>query len=150
DVLGCRGDARQPDHQRVAEENLRKRLPDNRLEAGAPKTLRSMLTRGAGSEIRVDEEDGRPAVLRVVERVHLAFTCGSEPIVLEQMRLEALERDRFQKTRRHDPIGVDVASPHWQRPAFDVLDAFDRHHRTPAGVSLSSSRTSVTWPAMAA
>ena len=41
----------------------------------------------------------------------LPFRFELLPIVLEQVTLEAVERDRLQETRRDDPVGVDVISP---------------------------------------
>ena len=46
-----------------------------------------------------------------------ALRCDLGAIVLEQVLLEAFERDRLEKPRRDDAIGVDVVARQRQRRA---------------------------------
>ena len=64
-------------------------------------------------------------------------------IVLEEVLLEAVERDRLQEARRDDAIRVDVVAAQRERPAGDLADLLN-------GASPSSPRTSTTSPATAA
>src|SRR5437016_5435680 len=109
-----------------------------------------MLARRAGSEIPVCEKNRRALVRRLVERMQLPGAFGGEAVVLEDVLLEPVEGDRLEKPRRHDAVGVDVFAAHRQRAPFDDLNLFGAHHRTPAGTSSTSSRTSVMTPAIAA
>ena len=79
--------------------------------AGAREPLRRVLARRAAAEVRVDDEDRRAGVARIVERV---LRVGGA-IVLEQVPLEPLERHGSQEARRHDAIGVDVVAAQRQR-----------------------------------
>src|SRR4051812_18058629 len=82
--------------------------------------------------------------------MRLALALGRKPVVLEHMLLEPFKGDRLQEPRRHDAIGVDVLAAHRQRASVDLLNLRGTHQRTPAGTPSSSSRTSVTLPAIAA
>src|SRR5436190_16324129 len=66
------------------------------------------------------------------------------------MFLETFECDRLQEPRGHDAIGVDIVAAQRQRAPFDDLNLLGAHHRTTAGTSSMSSRTSVTTPVIAA
>ncbi len=62
-------------------------------------------------------------------------------VVFEDVRLEPLEADALQESRRHDPVGVDVVAAQREGAAADRRD---RSHQS------TSSRTSVTAPSTAA
>src|SRR5512138_941660 len=82
--------------------------------------------------------------------MHAPGALRFQSIVLEHVPVEPLERDRFQKPGRHDAVGIDVFAAHWQRTPLDDLNLVCAHYRTPAGMSSSSSRTSLTTPVIAA
>jgi hypothetical protein len=75
-----------------------------------------MLARRPAAEVRVDDEDRGAGEARIVERVARVGLA----IVLEQVALEALERDGDEKSRRHDPIGVDVVASQRQASSVDL------------------------------
>ena len=52
----------------------------------------------------------RAAVSRVVERMRRAALGQLAPIVLEDVILEAVERDGLEEPRRNDAVGVDVVA----------------------------------------
>ena len=104
-----------PSVDRVAEEDLRERLADERANAAPPDRLRRVLARGSAAEVRVDEQNRRAVVARIRRTGDCRLCVGLRAIVLEEMLLEALERHRPQKPRRDDPIGVDVVAAQRQR-----------------------------------
>ena len=72
---------------------------------------------------------------------------GLRAVVLEQMRLEPLERDRLQKPRGNDPVGVDVVAAAAAAPCLACPEGVQRSRASSAG---DHSRTSTTSPATAA
>ena len=60
--------ARQAERDRIAEEDLRERLADDRAESPAADRLRRVLARRAAAEVGVDHQDRRPVVARVGHR----------------------------------------------------------------------------------
>src|SRR4051812_46116782 len=107
-----------------------------------------MLARRAAAEVRVDQQDRGALVARVVERM----TRVGLLVVLEEMPLETLERDRHQKPRRHDAVGVDVVAAQRKPAARQLADRrrMIAHRPSHAGTVSSISRTSTTSPAIAA
>src|SRR6476469_1765359 len=103
-----------------------------------------MLTRRTGPEIAIGDENGCALLFLFVKRVNAPRALRFQTIVLEDVCVESLERDRLQETGRHDSIRVDVLAAERQRPSLDDLNLLGAHHRTPAATSSSSSRTSVT------
>ncbi len=55
-------EARHAQDRRVAEEDLRERLADDRLDAEPREALRRVLARRAAAEVAVDDEDARAGV----------------------------------------------------------------------------------------
>src|SRR5262249_47274939 len=68
-------------------------------------------------------------------------------VVFEHVALEPFERNRLQKTRRHDAVGIDVIAAHRETPAADAQDFLRLAH---AVTRSSIVRTSTTSPAIAA
>src|SRR5688572_31508140 len=66
---------------------------------------------------------------------------GRLAIVFEDMPFEPFERDRHEEPRRDDAVGVDVVAAQRHAAAVDLADFSHQ---------LTSSRTSVTSPAIAA
>ena len=135
-ILRRRRHARQADHRRVAEEDLRERLADDGVDAPALQSLRRVLPRRAAAEVRVHDQHRRAREPAVVE----GMLCRLA-IVLEDVLLESVEGDRPQVPRRDDSIGIDVVAA--QRDP-----AADRFRHLPH--QLTILRTSVTSPASAA
>ena len=104
-----------PSINRVAEEDLRERLADDGADAPARDRLRRVLPGGSAPEVRVDDEDRR-APRAPADRSGAAAALGLRAIVLEQVILETFERDRPEKPRRNDAIGVDVVAGQRQPP----------------------------------
>ncbi len=94
DISGRRGDTRQADRHRVREKDLGERLADDRLDAAPPNRLRRVLARRSTPEVRVHQQHARVAPRGVVERMGHAARFDFATLVLEQMLLQALERDR--------------------------------------------------------
>ena len=98
DVRRRRGHARHPHHQRVAEEDLREGLADDRANPPAGDRLRRMLARRSAAKVCLREQQLRATVSRVVERMSRATLGQLAPIVFEDVILEAVERDGLQNT----------------------------------------------------
>ena len=113
----------------VAEEDLRERFADQRPDAAAQESLRRMFTGGTAAEIAVHEQDRRVPARWIVERVKLTLTRTELPIVLEYVIAEAVEGDRAQESRRHDPVRVDVVTSDRQGRSGNVRDRSRRHPR---------------------
>ena len=86
--------------------------------------LRRVLARRAAAEVAVHEQHGRARAARVVERVRAARGRAGPAVVLEDVRLEAVEAHRAQEARRHDAVGVDVVAAQRRRARpLMVIDA---------------------------
>ena len=144
DVLAAGGHTGQANRGRVAQEDLAERFTDESAEAAAAQRLRRMLARRAAAEIRVDDQQARIASHRVVERVLGAAACRFAAIVFEDVFVQTIEGDGFQKPRRDDAIRVDVVAAQDERRAGDDGNARRAHAGT------ASVRTSTTSPAIAA
>src|SRR5262245_63653627 len=70
---------------------------------------------------------------------------GLRAIVFKYVCLEAFERDRLEKPRGHDAIGVDVVARQYERGAGNFHNRRRAHDRSPV-----ARRTSTTSPAIAA
>src|SRR5262245_25581083 len=152
DRLGVGGDARNAERLAVAGENLRERLPDDRLDSAAPPhdRLRRVLARRAAPEVAVHQQDARRPEARIVERVHLPSSLRLRAVVLERGRAEALEDHALQEAGGDDPIGVDVMTADRDRRAVDPRPCGAVHAQASSLEIPKSSRASVTSPAMAA
>ena len=128
-VVAGHGEAGESDHQRVARKDFRERLADDGTDAAAGNRLRRVLPRGPAAEVRVDEKNAGIARGRIVEWMPPARGGRVRAIVLEDVSLEAVERDRFQESRGDDAIRVDVVAGHHEPPAVDPLDT--RRHGAP-------------------
>src|SRR5262249_25529141 len=131
-------------------EDLGERFGDDGANAPAVESLRRVLARRSGSEVAVRQQDRRALVLTLVERMRLPGARRGEPIVLEHVIAEAVERDLLQEGRGHDALGVDVLAAQRQRAPVDDVYLLGPHQRPPAGTASSISRTSVTLPVIAA
>jgi len=104
------------EHRGVPLEDLGERFTDRGANACPYEALRGVFARRPAAEVRVDDEDRGAGEARIVERVARVGLA----IVLEQVALEALERDGDEKSRRHDPIGVDVVASQRQASSVDL------------------------------
>ena len=96
--------------------------PTIALNAPAPQEPAARARATIRSRSSVDDQNAAPASRRIVERMPCA-ACAAADGRPRRRALDALERDGFQKPRRHDPVGVDVVAA--QRRARAPLDACD-------------------------
>src|SRR5205085_8912023 len=113
--------ARQAERDRIPEEDFRERLPDHDADAAAVNRLWRVLARGAAAEIRLHDHDGGARIGRI--RRGVFGELGA--VVLEQVVLQALERDGLEEPRGDDAVGVDVVAAQWQPRTSNLTDALN-------------------------
>src|SRR5574337_258273 len=138
-VLRVQRQAWEPDRRTVTEEDLSERPAHDAPDAPAPERLRRMFPRGAAAEVLADNQNRRPSVASLVERVirHLPT------VVLKDVRLKPFKGDAFQEAGGDDPVGIDVVTGERNCATGDLTSDIVLSHD-------SISRTSVIRPRMAA
>src|SRR5439155_12923363 len=133
-------EARNPEHDAVAEEDLAVGAADDRADAPAHERLWRVLARATAPEVLTDYQYCRALVDGLVERVLRVLLLR----VLERVLADAREGHFLEEARGDDAIGVDVVAGHRDAaprglPSLEVGRAHER-------ISL----TSATAPVMAA
>src|SRR5262249_30071708 len=134
EILLRRPQARNPEHQAVAEEDLAERPPDDGGDAPAHKCLRRMLARRPAAEGLSNDQNERALVSRRGGRMLRAVLARG----LDGVLVHRIERDFLQEPCRDEPVGVDVIAG-YRNPTPHDLTTLVVHRGAHRRISLTSA-----------
>jgi hypothetical protein len=80
-----------------------------------------MLARAAATEVVAGQQDlRRPGFRQVEDEARLRFSIGVVAPIVEKLVAEAVFRNRFQKSRGDDLVGIDVVDRERNHAAFET------------------------------